>query len=537
MRSEAPISREARRNEDSSSSATAQTVAPDFRSIFEASPLAIVSYSLDRRVRAWNPMAERLFGWKAHEIIGEIVPVPESEMQQWRELHENLAQGKPFINVETRRLRKDGSVFDVIASGAPTYDSAGQVNGFISVLGDANQVLRIERALEASEQRRLLALQAAEMGSWSWDLQTNIVDWDATCKSIFGMPQTTPAVSFENFFQLLHPEDRMATRDAVLRAVTERRDYDMVHRVNWPNGEVHWIRCKGRLDSKSSPRCLVGVSVNADWIKRNEELFRAKERLDAAAQVAFELSHEINNPMEILCNTLYLIQHEMGEGHYAVQAANEAFSRVSAISRQLLALHASPGSVEPVNLAMIANQVIEQFARKVQAKSVTVEMQLSTLETLGSYTNIRHIFTRLLENALDSIGSNGRLVIRVHVARDWSCSEVQGVKILVADNGPGISEDLQRKLFGPFVSTKTTKGAGLGLWVCKTLAAKCGGSIRLRSSTKPGRSGTCVCVFLPEGRPQPTASANAKEVTPQATPLSRRRQARAGVAGAPAAAM
>ncbi len=68
---------------------------------------------------------------------------------------------------------------------------------------------------------------------------------------------------------------------------------------------------------------------------------------------------------------------------------------------------------------------------------------------------------------------------------------------MVADNGPGISRELRSRIFEPFFTTKAEKGTGLGLWVVRGIVAKHGGSIRMRSSTRPGRTGTLFSVFLP----------------------------------------
>jgi signal transduction histidine kinase len=75
------------------------------------------------------------------------------------------------------------------------------------------------------------------------------------------------------------------------------------------------------------------------------------------------------------------------------------------------------------------------------------------------------------------------------------------VRIVVADNGPGIKRDVQKRIFEPFFTTKAEKGTGLGLWVVKAVVTRHEGTIRMRSSTAEGRSGTVFSVFLPLNRP------------------------------------
>ena len=73
-----------------------------------------------------------------------------------------------------------------------------------------------------------------------------------------------------------------------------------------------------------------------------------------------------------------------------------------------------------------------------------------------------------------------------------------GVRVIVADTGSGIPDDVKRAIFEPFVSTKGMRGTGLGLWVSSEVVRKHGGSIRVKSNTSPDRHGTVFMVFLPE---------------------------------------
>jgi signal transduction histidine kinase len=78
-----------------------------------------------------------------------------------------------------------------------------------------------------------------------------------------------------------------------------------------------------------------------------------------------------------------------------------------------------------------------------------------------------------------------------------------GFRLTIADNGPGIPAELRGRIFEPFFSTKTEKASGLGLWMARGIANKYGGTIRMRSTTKEGASGTCVLVSLPSHQASP----------------------------------
>ncbi len=118
--------------------------------------------------------------------------------------------------------------------------------------------------------------------------------------------------------------------------------------------------------------------------------------------------------------------------------------------------------------------------------------------THGFPSEITQVFSNLVGNALEALTPGGTLELHVMASRDWRNPTMHGVRVFIADNGPGISGENRRRIFEPFFTTKGEKGTGLGLWVASGIVDKHGGWIRMRSSTQPGRSGTCFVVFFPE---------------------------------------
>jgi signal transduction histidine kinase len=102
-----------------------------------------------------------------------------------------------------------------------------------------------------------------------------------------------------------------------------------------------------------------------------------------------------------------------------------------------------------------------------------------------------------LNNSIDAVPNAGRIAILVTRAQERSGAMRQGVRLTVSDNGPGIDQELRKKLFEPFFTTKREVGTGLGLWVSSNIVRKHEGMIKVRSSAEPGKSWTVFSVFLP----------------------------------------
>jgi PAS domain S-box-containing protein len=127
------------------------------RALVAAAPLPIVVIDLDTTVRLWNPAAERLFGWSATEVTGAPLPiVPPERCHECAVLREAVGRGESFHDVETVRLRRDGTAVDVAISAAPLADADGNVQRLVLLFED-----RTERNLAERDRQRLFDTERA----------------------------------------------------------------------------------------------------------------------------------------------------------------------------------------------------------------------------------------------------------------------------------------------------------------------------------------------------------------------------------------
>jgi len=100
-------------------------------------------------------------------------------------------------------------------------------------------------------------------------------------------------------------------------------------------------------------------------------------------------------------------------------------------------------------------------------------------------------------NAIEASDKGGTVKIHVFDSCDCRDSERGGVRVVIADQGPGIPAEHREKVFHPFFTTKGQKGTGVGLWVTRGIIQKHNGSVHVRSSVSPRYHGTYFSVFLP----------------------------------------
>ena len=244
-----------------------------------------------------------------------------------------------------------------------------------------------------------------------------------------------------------------------------------------------------------------------------QEVLRESEKLAATGRLAATIAHEINNPLESLTNLLYLIESDQSLSETArrfASAAGQEVKRTAHITKQMLAFHRQSTKPVDIILSEVLDSVVELYAAKVEQSGITLQKQYDTAATIKGFpAELRQVFANLLGNAIEAIGQHGVIRLHTFASREWSNARRSGVRVVIADNGVGISPDNRRRLFEPFVTTKGERGTGLGLWVSSGIVKKHEGSIRLRSNTRTGRSGTCFSVFLPDGVSAVGTAANA----------------------------
>jgi two-component system NtrC family sensor kinase len=254
------------------------------------------------------------------------------------------------------------------------------------------------------------------------------------------------------------------------------------------------------VDQDGHPSGTIFVVSDITDSKRSEEALRMSERLAATGRLAHSIAHEINNPLEAIGNLLYLMEQNCSESDlkfYLSQATAE-LARVSRITKQTLAFHREAASPIDLNVTELVDSVLSLYAPQVAARQISIRRKYEPdLIIAGLPSALQQAISNILSNAIEASKLGGEIVLHVSRSRDWRNIRREGIRILIADHGPGIPSDLRKRVFEAFFTTKGVKGSGLGLWLSLGIIHKHGGHVHLRSSVDPRHSGTCFSIFLP----------------------------------------
>jgi PAS domain S-box-containing protein len=234
--------------------------------------------------------------------------------------------------------------------------------------------------------------------------------------------------------------------------------------------------------------------------KQIEKAIRESDRLATTGRLAATIAHEIHNPLDAVGNLLYLIRQATDETETRNFAAlaSEELQRVTQMTQQMLTFQRESAQPIAVKIRDVLDNVLALYERKIHAAGARVSAEIDFDGEIRALPGeIRQVFANLVGNGLEALqDGHGRLRVRAYAGKDWRHGS-PGLRVVVADNGRGIPDEIREKIFEPFFTTKGESGTGLGLWIATGIIEKYGGSMRVRSTTREGRSGTCFSVFLP----------------------------------------
>ena len=419
---------------------------------------------------------------------------PEDRRRASSQWNASLSSGKPFA-IETLLCAGDGKFRWHLGRALPLRDDLGTIIRWVGTFTDIDD----QKRTEETRSRLAAIVESSEDAIFSKDLDGYITSWNSGAEKMYGY---SAGEIVGQHIAKLSPLDHVDEVQDILRRLRRGESIEHVETIR--------LRKDGRpvevslsiSPIRTSSGAITGASTIArDVTERNRaaEALRKTEKLAATGRLAGTIAHEINNPLEAITHLLYLIERNPSldaAAHEYARIAMDEVNRVGHIAKQALGFYREAAVPLDVSIAAVIEDVVQLYAAGAQNKGVTLETQLETRATVAAFPGeIRQVFSNLIVNAVDAVNRGGVVKVRVKHGRDWRSARL-GIRVLVADNGPGIPESVRPRVFEPFFTTKGEKGTGVGLWVSEGVLHKHGGSIRVKSSTG-AMHGTTFAVFVP----------------------------------------
>ena len=304
----------------------------------------------------------------------------------------------------------------------------------------------------------------------------------------------------QKVFPIFNEQTRNPVDNPVAKVLEHGRIMGLANHTILQHADGHMIPIEDSaapiFDDARKLRGVVMVFRDVTGEKQAQDVLRKAEKLAAAGRLAATVAHEINNPLEAVCNLIYIVKNTNSLPEEIVgylNMAEQELDRVSHITRQTLGFYRDSSEPGPVPLRGVLESVLRLYENKLKSKSIAVEMDFADCPPVrGLQGEIKQLIANLISNGADAVAPGGK--IRISMA---PAEQGDGVEIKIADDGPGVPEKNRAHIFEPFFTTKEDVGTGLGLWVSKEIVERHGGKIELGRGTENDLGGAVFTVFLP----------------------------------------
>jgi len=409
-----------------------------------------------------------------------------------------------------------------------------------SVHRESNSRLLAEEALDETRDRLQLAVEAAGLALWDWQLTESTVFLSARWGELVGDVAMDAQWDLDKLHERIHPDDLLRLRPKVRTLLSGDQLREVFqHRVrrfdDWIWVETHAMVAE--QDKRGHPLRLMGTVADIGERKRAEiETAHAREMAEQAsrAKSAFlaNMSHEVRTPLNALMGlTRMLMDSPLDEEQKSWLALMDSSAQaLLALLDDILDLsriEAGKLSIEQVRfeLRKVLDETVGSYAEQARARSLAFSLQVDPAIPAwvrGDPGRLRQVLGNLLSNALKFTPKNGW--IRVEVRPQTHAEVGPLMQFVVQDSGVGISRKQQATIFEAFTQADASTarrhgGSGLGLAICDRLARLMGGRVDLHSELGQGSTFTLRI---------PLQEASASREEPASAPVELEGLARAG---------
>ena len=394
--------------------------------------------------------------------------------------------------------------------GRTQFDASGRPTSLVALVRSVDQQKQLEsesaelhsrlgaaeQALDESDSRCLIAIEAAGLGFWDWNLESGVLFWSDEHYRIFGLDSRKKIESYAIFRTTVFPDDLEKVDSVFQTAIETGKPFSVDYRfLRQRDGMVRWIVTNGqRIRVPGQPARLVGIARDVTDRKEFEKRLRqheidlqkaldqaenAKARAEAAAAAKDKflamLSHELRTPLTPVLLTSSFLQ-ERSDLPADVQTALGMIQRNVDLEARLIddlldltliTQNRIELRLEEVDLNEVLRRALQICESERKAKKLRLYEDLTASRTTvrGDFARLQQVLWNLLKNAVKFTPPEGWISVR-------SRNVAGEIELSISDSGVGISPEAIGRIFEPFEQPDSQisgkfGGMGLGLAISK----------------------------------------------------------------------
>ncbi|MGI0115275.1 PAS domain S-box protein [Zooshikella sp. RANM57] len=491
--------------------------------ILKQAPVAIIITNPKGIITLFNPAAEKMLGYHPDEIINKCTPLKFIQRSDIAQVAQSLSKqifnkavGISFETLileakyslhhhEWHYINKYQSPFPVYQEITPLLDASSNTTGYLFIASDMTQQVANRKKLESIRDHLIKASEVAQLGIWTWNIETNELDWNPLMFKMYGIspPKSGSKLHLETWLKFLHPDDKESVSSNVLNILNEKENFEFVFRIIRQDGSIRHIKSSATIERDDVGKVKTVLGINLDITEQLEKellLHEAKANAEKAniakSEFVANMSHEIRTPMNAILGMVELLKltqlsHKQLDYVKKTESAANVLLGIlndildfSKIEARKLSL-----DLQPCNLEHLLNNIGTIASINVRDKNVEILFDIEPdipIHILADELRLQQVLINLVSNAI-KFTHQGEVIISIkRLSTDYD-----QLLFSVIDSGIGIPDDKLETIFEDFCqaeasTTRRFGGTGLGLAICKRLIHLMGGVLSVDSEINKG---------------------------------------------------
>ncbi|GLT19338.1 hypothetical protein GCM10007938_31200 [Vibrio zhanjiangensis] len=482
-----------------------------YRAAFNQAAVGICRISLDGKFIEVNDKMCEIFSYSEAQLLelNYLDVTHPTYREQCQQLVSTLTEGdQRSFTIDTLYINQYYAEFWATLSVSIVFGNDSVPKHLVAVIEDISSRKAIEKELRSAKAARdellrgmRLASDAGGICNWSLDIESQSMHWDEAMYQLYGIAQDTD-LNYEDWKSSLHSEDMDGAIAVLHKAIETSSPFNAEYRIiNKTTQAVHWIKVAGDVvtDKETGRHFVFGINLDITEERTirdalESESVAARQANEAKSRFLATMSHEIRTPMNGVIGMVDLLKetpldHEQRKMISTIRESS--FSLLGIINDILDFSKIESGQVEldltETNPLDLIEKTLEALWLSANQKGVGLYLVYDTKTPeflLIDPVRTRQILLNLLGNAVKFSQNDNKLgMVKVTVAYD---SIQQSLRIAVEDNGVGMTDEQQSRLFRPFTqadssTTRKYGGTGLGLCITKSFIELMDGSLDVES--------------------------------------------------------
>lgn len=466
----------------------AEGVHSQLTSILEFSKDGIFGYDLNGKITSWNRGAEMIFGISDIEAIGQSMEkfLPENKKNEWQGILHQIKHHHATKDMELIFSREDGQNLFLLLTSSPTINlDPFQITGGSTIVRNISLQKKAEDSLRLSEEKFRAFVETTNEWIWAINNRREITYSNPALNMILGYEPGE--ISGKDILTLVADEEKERFEEKLNHLLEKKKGWtEYVVKFRHKNGKYKW------LESDANP-----ITDDKGLITGFQGAFRdvtERKKLDEMKNEFISMvSHELRTPLTSIRGAIGLLSgnksndfSDRTKNLFEIAVAN--CDRLTFIINDILDIERFVAGKwdlhkKPVEIATLFNDAIK-LVPQVTTVQIVIENPTDHIKVYGDYARLMQVMVNLLSNAIKFSPKNGKIFIGSKV-------ENSILTIYVRDEGPGVPEQIQSKLFQKFSRAdipgmQIVPGAGLGLYIVKQIIEKHGGTVGFNSQPNKG---------------------------------------------------